>query len=115
MNDRIEQFKSDIEDMKLKTSRGGSEQILLVVGVVLMLLGIVIGLASWLSSQDQSDPRDQTELVILTLTAVCITLTGLGLFLRYSIARFLRFWLLRQLYEGQAHIDQVVDAIRSGR
>jgi len=32
-------------------------------------------------------------------------------FLRYSLARFLRFWLLRQLYEGQSHIDQVVAAL----
>jgi hypothetical protein len=32
-------------------------------------------------------------------------------FVRYSLARFLRFWLLRQLYEGQAHIDQVVAAL----
>jgi hypothetical protein len=29
----------------------------------------------------------------------------------YSLARFLRFWLLRQLYDGQAHIDQVVSAL----
>ena len=33
------------------------------------------------------------------------------MFLRYSLARFLRFWLLRQLYEGQSHIDQVVAAL----
>jgi hypothetical protein len=32
-------------------------------------------------------------------------------FLRYSLARFLRFWLLRQLYEGQAHVDEVVAAL----
>ena len=36
------------------------------------------------------------------------------MFLRYSLARFLRFWLLRQLYEGQAHIDQVVASLGGG-
>jgi hypothetical protein len=32
-------------------------------------------------------------------------------FVRYSLARFLRFWLLRQLYEGQAHMDRLVGAL----
>jgi hypothetical protein len=36
---------------------------------------------------------------------------GGALFLRYSMAKFLRFWLLRQLYEGQAHVDEVVAAM----
>jgi hypothetical protein len=27
------------------------------------------------------------------------------------MARFLRLWLLRQLYEGQANVDRVVDAV----
>jgi hypothetical protein len=113
MNDRIEQFKQDIEDMRLKTQSSGSEQGLQVLGVVLMILGIALSLGGFMSSTGQSDPRDQNELIILALAGVAITVTGSVLFLRYSLAKFMRFWLLRQLYEGQAHIDQVVDAVRS--
>jgi len=29
-----------------------------------------------------------------------------------AIARVLRVWLLRQLYEGQAHVDQLTAAVR---
>ncbi len=115
MNDKIEQFKQDIEGMRLKTQSSGSEQGLLVLGLVLMVLGILLGLGAFFSSTGQDDQRDQLELVILALAGVAVTLTGAALFLRYSLARFLRFWLLRQLYEGQAHIDQVVDAIRTQR
>ena len=42
---------------------------------------------------------------------LALAVVGAAVFLRYSLARFLRFWLLRQLYEGQAHIDQVVAAL----
>jgi hypothetical protein len=115
MNDRIEQFKQDIEDMRLKTQSSGSEQLLLGIGVALMVVGIIIGFAAFISSTGQGDPRDQNELIILSLAGVCLTVTGAAMFLRYSVAKFLRFWLLRQLYEGQAHIDQVVDAIRAPR
>ncbi|MCU0274071.1 MAG: hypothetical protein MUE34_12635 [Acidimicrobiales bacterium] len=115
MNDRIEQFKQDIEDMRLKTQSSGSEQGLQALGVVLMVLGIILALGGFFSSTGQGDPRDQNELIILAIGGLCLTITGAALFLRYSLAKFLRFWLLRQLYEGQAHIDQVVDAIRTPR
>ena len=42
---------------------------------------------------------------------LALAVAGAAVFLRYSLARFLRFWLLRQLYEGQSHIDQVVAAL----
>jgi hypothetical protein len=42
---------------------------------------------------------------------LAVAVTGAAVFLRYSLARFLRFWLLRQLYEGQSHIDQIVGAL----
>ena len=44
---------------------------------------------------------------------LAVTAVGAAVFLRYSLARFLRLWLLRQLYEGQAHVDQVAEAVRT--
>jgi hypothetical protein len=35
-------------------------------------------------------------------------------FLRYSLGKFLRLWLLRQMYEGQAHVEQIVEAVKQG-
>jgi hypothetical protein len=40
-----------------------------------------------------------------------LTLAGAALYLRYALANFLRMWLLRQLYEGQANTDRIVDAV----
>jgi hypothetical protein len=109
---RVDQFKTDITDMKLKTGTSNKEGSLQALGVILMLVGIALALGGYISSTGQDDPRDQNELITLALGGVTVTLAGAALFLRYSLAKFLRFWLLRQMYEGQAHIDQVVDAIR---
>jgi hypothetical protein len=43
-----------------------------------------------------------------------VAVLGAAVFLRYSMARFLRLWLLRQLYESQANVERVVDAITRG-
>ena len=41
-NDRAEQFKAEIADMRLKTGRGRMEGLLQLLGVVLMVAGIAI-------------------------------------------------------------------------
>jgi hypothetical protein len=113
---RVDQFKTDISDMKLKTGTSSKEGALQALGVLLMIGGIALAIGCYISSTGTSTGAaggaDQNELLSLGLAAVCISFTGAALFLRYSLAKFFRFWLLRQMYEGQAHIDQVVDAIR---
>lgn len=111
-NDRAEQFKADIAEMKLKTGRTRSENVLLLLGVVLMAAGIAITLGAYAASLNVTatpgsnvDLLDSNSYTDLAIVGVALTLTGGILFLRYSLARFLRFWLLRQSYEQQAAID----------
>ena len=41
-------------------------------------------------------------------------LAGAALFVRYSMARYLRFWLVRLVHESRANTDRIVDAIERG-
>jgi hypothetical protein len=107
--DRIEQFKQEIADLKVKTS-GQGEQRLLTLSVVMMVVGIVVPAISYYASTNQTQ-LDQNELIVLSLACVSLTVAGGALFLRYSLARFFRFWLLRQLYEGQTNRDEVLRAV----
>ncbi len=110
-SDRIEQFKADVAELKLKTGTAGRESVLQALGVVLMVAGVGVALIAYQVSLSQDDPRDIQSGIILAIAMLALTVVGAALFLRYSLAKFLRFWLLRQLYEGQAHVDQVVDAV----
>ncbi len=56
---------------------------------------------AYIASGGQSDTRDVISSVILALVGVSVSIVGAALFLRYSLARFLRFWLLRLIYEQQ--------------
>ena len=44
-----------------------------------------------------------------------MSLVGLGVFLRYALGRFFRFFLLRQLYEARLQTDELRDALRAER
>ena len=110
MNDRIERLKSDAAELNVSkgAARDGLWQI---VGAIAMAVGVVMAFVAYQLSLGKDDTRDIQSLQILALAMLALAVVGAAVFLRYSLARFLRFWLLRQLYEGQSHIDQVVAAL----
>ena len=111
--DRAAQFKSEIADMKLKTARPNLESWFLIGGLVLMAAGIVLAFVAYGASQNVTatpgtnvDILDSNSYVALAIAGVALTLAGGFVFLRYSLAKFLRFWLLRQIYEQRVALDQ---------
>jgi len=101
---RIEQFKSEIAELQVKTSgKASAEKAASTLGIVLMVAAIFIGIGSYIQAGQESD------------ACVSMALVGAALWIRTAVVRFWRFWMLRSLYEGQAHIDEVVKAIREGQ
>jgi hypothetical protein len=82
------------------------------LGGLLMLIGAVAAFIVYEASLKDKDPRNVASKQILASGFVAVTLIGVALFVVGSLARVLRLWLLRQLYEGQAHIDQLSAAVR---
>jgi hypothetical protein len=112
--DKMERFKADVADLKLKTGGQRRDNVLQIVGGVLMVLGVVAAVLLYEASLHQSDARNIASEEILTIGALGVTVIGGALFVFAAITRFLRLWLLRQLYEGQAHLDVLVETIRRG-
>jgi hypothetical protein len=112
MNDRIERLKSDAAELNVRKG-AGRDGIWQAVGAVAMAAGVALAFVAYQMSLSKDDQRDIQSLQILAVAMLALAVVGAAVFLRYSMARFLRFWLLRQLYEGQAHVDQVVAAMRA--
>jgi hypothetical protein len=111
--DRAGRFKADIAEMKLKTGRARAESMLQLLGVVLMLGGVALALGSYAASLNVTatpgtnvDVLNSNSYLPLAIAGLAISVTGGFVFLRYSLARFLRFWLLRQSYEQRVAIDE---------
>lgn len=110
MNDRIERLQA--EASRLDVARSGSrDNLYQTIALVLMVVGVVGGFVVWQASLGSDDPRDIQSHIVLAIILLGLVVIGAAVFLRYSLAKFLRFWLLRQLYEGQAHIDELVTAL----
>jgi hypothetical protein len=111
--DRVGQFKAEIAEMKLKTGRSRAEGLVEILGVVLMVAGIAIALGAYAASLNVTatpgtnvDVLNSNSYMPLAIAGLATSVAGGFLFLRYSLARFLRFWLLRQSYEQRVAIDE---------
>ena len=51
----------------------------------------------------------QNDAITLGLGGIAAAVVGAALFLRYSIASFLRFWLARLIYEQKAQTDRLLE------
>jgi hypothetical protein len=110
--ERREQFKADVASMKLKTGTSRRDAVFQIVGAVLMIVGAVGAFVVYQASLTQKSQLDVGSEQIMAIAFLAATMIGVGLFVVGSLARLLRLWLLRQLYESQAHVDLLVDAIR---
>ena len=109
---RVQQFRDDMDRMKLKGASASSERWMLIGGGVLLVVGIVLGIVAAVSTINAGDsPADQRAFIAQSLLGLALVVAGGALFVRFSLGRFLRFWLVRLVYEGRADTDRLVDAI----
>ena len=109
--ERREQFKAEVEQVKLKGDSANSDGRTRLIGVLLMAVGVVGAFLAYNVTLSQDDLRDIASTQVLALAFVALTVLGSALFLAASVARVLRLWLLRQLMDSQAHTDQITAAL----
>jgi hypothetical protein len=105
---RIEQFKAEIADMRLRDPATARDRQLLRLGVALLAGGVVVTVIAYFMSHGTTNPLTQRDAIIVALAGLAVTIAGGALFLRYSLAAFLRFWLARLIYEQQSQTDRIV-------
>lgn len=111
--ERVEEFKRDIAAMQVRDPAAGRDRLFLRGGATLMVIGVIITVAGYLQSSDTSNPLEQSDATIVAIIGLALCVVGSALFLRGSIAGFLRFWLARFIYEQKAQTDRVVEKLGS--
>ena len=98
-NPRLDRFKAEIAEMRLKESNPAQEALLVRIGAVLMVVGVVVGVVAYFLSHGTLNPLQQRDAIVIALIGVSVSIAGAALFLRYGLTQFLRFWLARLIFE----------------
>lgn len=111
--DRVAAFQKEIDSMKLKATGAENESRLLILGAVLAVAGLALAIYGGIQVQNAGDSAADQRAFMATGSYIGLALIigGAALFIRYSLARYLRFWLVRLVHESNANTDRIVDAI----
>ena len=117
MNDeRINEFTTEVGQLQLRAGRGDRERLLLALGTVALVAGIVLAIAGGISASGSAVPADQTAAIATgSYIGLALLIAGAALFIRYSVGRMLRFWLVRIVHEQRTETDRLIAAIESLR
>jgi hypothetical protein len=111
--DRINEFNDEVSQLQLRAGRGDRERILLFVGAAAMVAGVILTVAGGITASGAATALDQTAaLATSTYIGLALVIAGAALFIRYSVGRLLRFWLVRLVHEQRTETDRMIAAMR---
>jgi hypothetical protein len=111
MSDRLQQFEEEIRRLGVKGGNPEPERRLVVVGVLAVVGGFAVAIFGVNLVLNSSSQLEQGNGLSQTLLGAAIAIVGAVVWARYSLSRYLRYWLIRQVYESRASTDRIVEAI----
>lgn len=109
--DRIEQFKAEIADMRLRDPTTAIDRLLTRLGLVGLVAGAGFAIAAWFVSHGTTNALQQRDAIVLSVLGLTLAVVGAALWLKATLANFLRFWLARLSYEQQAQAELIATAM----
>jgi len=104
-------FAGELSRLKIKGGDTEPERALVFVGVVLFIVGIVLIVFALQTAHTTSDPLIQNERIILAVLGALLGLSGVVIWARYSLTRYLRYWLLRVIFEERLQQDRTIEVL----
>lgn len=103
--ERVQRFREDVAALDLKVGNADRERRFQVLGVLAMVVGVAIAFVAYFGSTSLADARDVQSQTTLAIAGLALSVAGGLVFLRFSLGRFLRLWLLRQIHENRAQAE----------
>ncbi len=98
---RTESFKQEVKGLKINDPNAGHDKLFMRGGLVLMAAGIILSIIGYAVSHGTTSRLTQNDAVTIAIIGVTVSVAGAAIFLRYSMAQFLRFWLARFIFEAR--------------
>jgi hypothetical protein len=108
---RLSQFQDEVGKLKLKGGGANPERTGASWGVGLTIVGALIVVLSWLSSKGANSVNARLDSEVAALIGVLVGIVGVALWVRNSLTRYLRYWLIRLIYEDREQTDRLIAAI----
>jgi hypothetical protein len=109
---RLEQFQEEVAKLKVTGGGANPERLGSQWGIGLTILGFVVSIISWWSALNATRFEDIHRAAIFALIGVGLSIVGIVVWIRNSMTRYLRYWIIRLVYEQREQTEQIVKALR---
>jgi hypothetical protein len=107
---RLAQFQDEVGKLKLKGGGANPERNGANWGIGLAILGAIIVVICWLSAKGAST-SSQLSSEVAAMIGILVGVVGVVLWLRNSLTSYLRYWLIRLIYEDREQTERLIQAI----
>jgi len=105
---RLAQFQAEVEKLRVTGGTANPERTGAKGGVALMAIGVALAVIGLLLGLTSDNGNDNTDAITLSVTGTGLGIVGSALWLRNSLTRYFRFWLIRLVYEQREQTDRIV-------
>lgn len=107
LSPRLQQFQTEVDGLKLTGGKANPERTWMIVGGILMAAGIIITLVAYILNTGSTKQGEWADNNVLSNFGLALNIVGSVLFLVMSLRRYLRFWLIRLVYETREQTDRL--------
>jgi hypothetical protein len=112
---RLSKFEAEVGKLKVTGGGANPERLGAQWGIGLTILGFVVVVISWWSALDAKGDGAAVSALraeIFGLIGVGLVLVGIVIWARNSLTRYLRYWIIRLVYEQREQTEQLIQALR---
>jgi hypothetical protein len=105
---RLAQFQEEVEKLRVTGGTANPERTGALWGAALMGIGLAVAVIGMVVALGGSTPNDKLEGIALGIAGATGAVVGVALWMRNSMTRYLRYWLIRLVYEQREQTDRIV-------
>ena len=112
---RLEEFHQEVGQLRASGGRANPDRWVFRIGLIFTLVGLAFTVVSFIMTGRPYDSQSTShhlsnhlDLVVSALFGLSLTLIGLVMITVSSFRRFMRYWLVRLIYEYREQTDRVV-------
>lgn len=109
---RLEQFESEVGKLKVTGGGANPERLGSQWGIGLTIFGFVIAIIAWWSALNSNQAVTGIRSQIMGIIGVGLAIVGIAIWVRNSLTRYLRYWIIRLVYEQREQTDALIKALR---
>jgi hypothetical protein len=109
---RLAQFQDEVAKLKVKGGGANSERTGANLGIGLAIFGGIIIVICWLSSKGSgANTNARLDAEVAAVLGLLVGIVGIALWVRNSLTSYLRYWLIRLIYEDKEQTERLIAAI----